>query len=108
MKNQKGLALLVIVLIIAAIGFFVPMPYYEKEDRWCESDPPRLCSPKGWHLGPSLWQRFSGQLEKPVSSTTKPTPAYRRPPDAPTMSKPDKNVQQLTGKHTVMQQKVIR
>lgn len=71
--SQKGLAPIVIVLIIAAIGFFAPIPYYEKEDSWCESNPPTLCSPKGWHLGPSLWQRFSGQLEKTVSTTIQPT-----------------------------------
>lgn len=75
MDGRKGFAPILIFLLIAiAVGIlFIPVPYYEKEDLWCLSDPPQLCATKGWHLGSSLWQRFSGQLEKPVSSTTQPS-----------------------------------
>lgn len=72
-KKQK-LSLVVIILLALILS---PIPYFEKEDRWCLSDPPKLCSTKGWHLGPSLWQKISRQLEKPVSAY----PKYGYSPD---------------------------
>lgn len=82
MGNQKGFAPILIIILIAIGILFLPIPYYENEDRWCESDPPQLCATKGWHLGPSLWKRVSGDLQKTDSSTIQPSPAPTTDKDA--------------------------
>ena len=78
-NNQKGLAPILVVILIALVVFFAPIPYYQKESPSCEIYPPNpSCGiSKGWHLSPSLWQHLSGNLEKTVSTSTnaRPTPA---------------------------------
>lgn len=70
-----------LVLIIAVV-LFLPPPYYQKTDLWCESYPPQLCQPKGWHLRPSIWREISGDLGQTVSHSLTPP----LPPEAPNPS----------------------
>ena len=49
----------------------IPIPYYQNEDVWCESFPPQLCSPLGWHLKPSIWGNITNKSGQTVSHTIK-------------------------------------
>lgn len=77
-KGSISTIFVILILIIAAV-LFLPLPYYQNTDLWCESFPPRLCKSKGWHLRPSLWREISGDLEQTVSHI--PTPPL--PPEVP-------------------------
>lgn len=71
---RKGLILItaISIAIIAAV-LFLPLPYYQSTDLWCESYPPQLCESKGWHLRPSFWREISGDLEQTVSHSPSPS-----------------------------------
>ncbi len=78
--NQKGLApIVILVLLIILGGLFTPIPYYQNRPicplLYALSGQPIPCQKEGWYLSPSLYQRFSGELEKPVSHSITPFPS---------------------------------
>lgn len=63
LMNQKGISVLIAVLIglvILAVIFFSPMPYYQENPVLCKA--PGCPAKTGWLLGPSLWDKLRFQL----------------------------------------------
>lgn len=56
MRNQKGLAAVIAIAVVAAVILFTPIPEYRKGPFLCRAGGP--CPQEGWQLGPSLFQKF--------------------------------------------------
>lgn len=68
---RHGTNYLFLGIILAVIILFSPIPYYQRETCLLMArldGKPVPCIPAGWRIGASLWQRFSGELQKSVSS----------------------------------------
>lgn len=60
-----------ILIFLVTIGIITPIPYYQNEDVWCESYPPQLCSPLGWHFKPSILSNITNKNGQIVSQKVK-------------------------------------
>lgn len=76
---MRGFALVLVLIGLASL-LFAPLPYYQKQDGYCESYPSILCSKKGWHLGSSLWDKIYPYI---VPQITRQTPSNSNPPMPP-------------------------
>lgn len=73
--SQKGLAPIVIILLIAGVVLFTPLPRYQHET--CNEMYPPTCYPAGWKLSSSLWDELTGKNTQTVSYT----PSFPSPTD---------------------------
>lgn len=76
---MKGSFLIWLILGLA-IFLFIPLPYYQQQNAYCESSPPQLCYKQGWHVGLSLWDKIYPYL---LPQPTQQTLSDSRPPVPP-------------------------
>lgn len=77
MRQQGITGILVLIVALLGATLFLPFPYYQNNDVYCESYPPQLCAKKGWHLRKSLWKQIlktEEQIDSSPISTQQPTP----------------------------------
>ena len=69
--NQKGVARLLIVVIVALIILLIPIPYYQGKVLCL---PGITCPKEGWYLGNPLWERifhYFYSINRPIEYTTR-------------------------------------
>lgn len=69
MRQQGITGILVLIVALLGAALFLPFPYYQKDDVYCESYPPQLCAKKGWNFGKPLWKQILKTQETTDSSS---------------------------------------